>query len=495
MLSWLDACFHPHQLIASNSTRSITAAALTERCRRLAAELVERKVRVLVLQLDNGIDWLMVDLACQWAAICLVPLPAFFSAEQRRHVFAQVAVDAIICDRPGLFAELLGERLVARVKTATGALDLLLLAAAENPGTLPEHTGKITFTSGSTGHPKGVCLSKQQIIQQARALAEVVERVKPRHLCLLPLSTLLENVAGLYTPLLAGGEVILPGLEEVGFAGSSALDPGRFVATLSRYRPTSMILTPQLLLVLVEAVDRGWTPPPTLRFVAVGGAKVSIDLLLRAQRLGLPVYEGYGLSECASVVSLNTPERHRHGSCGQPLPHVSIEIVAGEIVVSGNAMLGYVGEPQNWGRQGIASGDIGRISADGYLFIDGRKKNVLISSYGRNINPEWVESELLGNPLLVDCLVVGDDRPYCAALLSPRNPQASDAAIQQRVDQVNARLPDYARVQRWQRLPRPLYCDPGLLTANGRPRRPAIMTHYAPLIESLFATPVMPESL
>lgn len=489
MLSRLEARSQPHRLIASNSTRSITAAALITRCRQLAAELLERKVRVLVLHLDNGIDWLTVDLACQWASICLVPLPGFFSAEQRLHVFAQVPVDAIICDCPGMFVGLLGERLVARVKTAAGALDLLLLTAAENLCALPEQTGKITFTSGSTGHPKGVCLSNQQLIKQACALTEAVDLVSPRHLCLLPLSTLLENVAGLYTPLLAGGEVILPGLEEMGFAGSSSLDPGRFVATISRHGPASMILTPQLLLVLVEAVDRGWKPPPTLRFVAVGGGKVSAHLLRRAQRLGLPVYEGYGLSECVSVVSLNTPARHRHGSCGQPLPHLSIEIVEGEIVVIGNAMLGYVGEPESWGRQRIASGDIGRVSADGHLFIDGRKKNVLISSYGRNINPEWVESELLGNPLLVDCLVVGDERPYCAALLSPRDPQASDVVIQQRVDQVNAGLPDYARVQRWHRLPRPLHCDRSLLTANGRPRRSAIMAHYAPLIESLFATP------
>jgi acyl-CoA synthetase (AMP-forming)/AMP-acid ligase II len=299
------------------------------------------------------------------------------------------------------------------------------------------------------------------------------------------LSTLLENVAGLYAPLLSGGELLLPGLAEIGFTGSSAIDAQKLVQTISHYQPNSIILTPQLLLVLVSASTSGWTPPASLRFVAVGGGKVSARLLERARQSGIPAYEGYGLSECASVVSLNSPSQNLPGSCGPALPHVQITIDDGEVVVSGNAMLGYLGDPESFGQTAIRTGDLGDIDEQGFLHIRGRCKNLLISSYGRNINPEWVESELLALPLLSECVVLGDARPYCVALLSPRLPGTSDASIQKLIDQVNTGLPDYAQIKRWHRLHQSLSQN-GLLTANGRPQRAAISQHYAALLASLY---------
>jgi long-subunit acyl-CoA synthetase (AMP-forming) len=186
------------------------------------------------------------------------------------------------------------------------------------------------------------------------------------------------------------------------------------------------------------------------------------------------------------VVSLNVPGSERPGSCGRPLPHLDVEIDAGEIVVRGNAMLGYAGEPPSWHPEAVRTGDLGYFDADGYLFITGRSKNLLISSYGRNISPEWVESELQAESCLADCVVFGDARPYCVALLSPRDPAASDAMIQRAVDRCNARLPDYARVRQWHRLGQPLASAGDLLTENGRPKRPAILSQFSAVIESLY---------
>jgi long-chain acyl-CoA synthetase len=300
---------------------------------------------------------------------------------------------------------------------------------------------------------------------------------------------LLENIAGVYAPLLAGGEVIIPTLAEVGFTGSSYLNPQVLLGLLERQQPHSIILTPQLLQLLVSAAQAGWTPPASLVFVAVGGAKVPAALLNAARAAGIPAFEGYGLSECASVVSLNVAGHDRPGSSGRPLAHLRVEIDAGEIVVRGNAMLGYAGEPASWHQEGVRTGDLGYLDEDGYLIINGRSKNLLISSYGRNISPEWVESELMADPALADCVVFGDARPYCVALVSPRDPATSDASIQRVIDDSNARLPDYARVRQWHRLEQPLLLTGGLLTENGRPRRAAILAHFNAAIESLYATP------
>jgi long-subunit acyl-CoA synthetase (AMP-forming) len=257
------------------------------------------------------------------------------------------------------------------------------------------------------------------------------------------------------------------------------------VQTITRYQPNSIIITPQLLLVLVGAAANGWQPPASLQFVAVGGSKVPSSLLQQAHSAGIPAYEGYGLSECASVVSLNTRAHSEPGTCGRPLPHVHIRIENEEIVVSGNAMLGYLGEPQSWGQQAIRTGDLGYINPQGFVVIKGRCKNVLISSFGRNINPEWVESELLSQPLLSECVVLGDARPYCVALLSARQAGITDDVIQQHIDRVNLRLPDYARIKRWHRLNQTLN-EQQLLTANGRPKRAAITERFDGLLDRLY---------
>ena len=112
------------------------------------------------------------------------------------------------------------------------------------------------------------------------------------------------------------------------------------LATLSECNVSTAILTPEILLGLVSAIENGYPAPDRLRFIAVGGASVAPRLLQRAERLGLPVFEGYGLSECASVVALNIPTMKRPGSVGKPLPHVRLGFLPdGEILVDGATLL------------------------------------------------------------------------------------------------------------------------------------------------------------
>ena len=127
-----------------------------------------------------------------------------------------------------------------------------------------------------------------------------------------------------------------------------------------------------------------------------------------ARVAGLPAYEGYGLSECASVVALNAPGAVREGSVGRVLPHATLRIdEAGEIHVRGATMLGYLGE-EGASPEEVATGDLGFINDDGYLYVQGRRKNLLITSLGRNVSPEWVERELLAHTSIGQAVVFGD---------------------------------------------------------------------------------------
>jgi long-chain acyl-CoA synthetase len=411
---------------------------------------------VVGLMADNGPAWIAADRAAQDARAVLLPLPAFFTPAQLDHVVASTGMSAVLgSPLPGF--EAAGEM-----------WGLPCWRREARPVAMPPGTAKITFTSGTTGAPKPVCLRADEQWQVARSIAEATRQLGlRRHLCLLPLPVLLENVAGVYAPQVAGMKSCVPPLAEVGFSGSSSFDPLACLAAIDRWQPDSVILLPQMLAMLAAALECGAPPPKSLRFAAVGGAKVSPALLLRARSLGLPVYEGYGLSECGSVISLNVPGADRPGSAGRPLAHAKVRIVAGEIQVGS-----------------LKTGDLGRFDADGYLYLEGRKKNVLITAFGRNVSPEWPEAELLSGAAIAQAVVFGEARPRLCALVVPAA-GACAAAIDEQVRAANARLPDYARIGAWLPADAPFTTQNGLATANGRPRRERIRQAYGARLDGL----------
>jgi long-chain acyl-CoA synthetase len=239
-----------------------------------------------------------------------------------------------------------------------------------------------------------------------------------------------------------------------------------------------------MLQALVAAGEGRASMPSSLRFVAVGGAPVSPQLLKRAHLLGIPIFEGYGLSECASVVALNTPGNIKPGSVGRPLPHVLLSFSDnGEILVEGSAFLGYLGQgvpARPW-----PTGDLGYLDAEGFLHLTGRVKSLFITSFGRNVAPEWVERELTLHPAIAQAAVFGEARPFNAAVIVAR-PGFSQSDIDTAVQLANRMLPDYARVTAWVAANAPFTPSNQQLTANGRLKREAIMAVYADALESLY---------
>lgn len=465
----------------------------------LAGQLRALNALVILLDADNGPLWALVDLAARAADLTLVPVPAFFSDEQRRALLQDCGASALLVDSgarkrwSGMLTARQGWRPLT-LPLGEGPTDGSWQVVSLTPArvSLPFGTRRITYTSGSTGSPKGVCLGTAAMDRVARSLVTRAGATPQwRHLGVLPLAVLLEHVAGLCAALLAGACCLLPPLPRVGWR-QQGFDGNSLLAALDQQGATSAVLVPELLRCLTETLQQNDDPiaPETLRYLAVGGAPVPIELLRQARHLGLPVRQGYGLSECASVVSVNGPDDDLPGSVGKPLEHVTLRIADdGEIQIRDPGFLGYLGEPAPAGPW-WSTGDIGRLDEAGRLHILGRRKEMFITSYGRNVSPAWVEATLLRGPIR-QAAVFGEGQPVNGAVLFAIG---DDATIEAALAAANAELPDYARIGYWLRAETPFTPGNGLLNAAGLPNRPAIAARYGEALRARRATASHPVS-
>lgn len=422
-------------------------AALEIFAERLRALRVSR----LAFVLDNGIAWVLCDLAARRLGIPCIPLPSFFTAAQLDHALKNSGADLLL--HHGNVADSEG---VLSLPPGLGQLRYSRPIISQDPPLLPAGCAKITYTAGSTGQAKGVCLSEKAMLKVAQSLYRAAEaNAAERHLCVLPLSLLLANISAVYAPLLNGGCCYLPSLAEVGLRGSQQADMRVMAKMLHMAQADSSVMLPQMLQGLLAVLAQGDMELPSLRFLAVGGAPVARTLLNQAETLNFPVFEGYGLSEAASVVSLNTARESCPGSVGKPLPHATVELAPdNEILVSGTTFLGYMGESPEQGFYApgqVATGDFGEFDETGFLHLRGRKKTCFITSFGRNVAPEWIEQELIAQPAIASAVVDGEALPCNLALIQARG-GADDAQIAAAVAAANRLLPDYAQVGQWFRM-------------------------------------------
>lgn len=460
----------PDQLAVQDATRALSYQLLWQQVQRQAAWLgaqleQEGPSRPVALLADNNIDWLVADLACLLAEVPCVPVPGFFTDAQRQHLLQDSGCVALW--QPDQPAE-----------------PWLWLDLA--PVTLPPGCCKVTYTSGSTGEPKGVCLAAASLMHTVVALAErLAGQGVQAHLCTMPLAVLLENLAGVYLPLWLGTPITLLPLATLGLANLQRPQPQQFLATLAASAADSVILLPATLGWLLSGIETGLLPADRWQWLAVGGGKTSRQLLQQAEALGLPVYEGYGLSEMGSVVALNGPGQTRLGSVGRPLGHIEVRLADdGEVLVRGNRMLGYLGGDTADTADWLATGDLGSLDADGFLHIHGRKKATIVTGLGRNVHPEWVEAELLAVPGVLQAFVYGDEEQGIRALLFAPTLQGDDA-LAEVMTQGNRHLPGYAQLQSVHFIDTPFSQQLGELTSNGRLRRHIIMRQRLPQQETV----------
>ncbi|MBC8269129.1 MAG: AMP-binding protein [Rhodospirillaceae bacterium] len=406
---------------------------------------------VIAILAPNGIDWVAGWLGLARAGKTIVTLPPFFSKQQLDHIVGDSTAAHVICSdemahlasSPGLPISLISDH----IKQTDGVV---------HSGGQPR---LIVYTSGTTGAPKGVRLSAAQVDWSAAALKQAVDAgAEDHYLSVLPFALLLEQICGICVSVLAGAHVTIA----CDVATSlMAGDPSKLASAMERTQPTISVLVPEFLAAWVAFLSaQGGRAPENLRFVAVGGAPLAPAMVVQAVNLGIPVQEGYGLTECCSVVALSRPGERLAGSVGKPLDGLDVTIVDGEIVVSGPSVMdGYLhGEAVSgcW-----HTGDLGSMDEEGNLHIMGRLDNLLVLANGRNVSPEWIEAMIASDSRIAGCSLEGhgQNRTRVSIIPSLSGARWFAAANPEAVDQLIAELchqaPDYARPGSWRVISQP----------------------------------------
>ncbi len=352
-------------------------------------------------------------------------------------------------------------------------------ALAAGPWQAPEVgaevTASILFTTGTAVAPRGAMLSHQCLIADLLALAEVQRLYETdQMLSLLPLHHGLEFTGGMLMSLWAGATTTY--LEH--------LNSRQILNTMRATGTTALLAVPRLLKILADRLLRLEGPgrqdqPPaglrSLRLIVSGGAPLDPELFdLYQQRLGIVPHEGYGLTEAGPIVSVNPPGRARRASVGQVLPGVEVQIAdpdeqgRGQILVRGpNLMDGYLDQPElsaeilseGW----LYTGDLGYLDAEGYLYVTGRSKDLIVTGAGKNVYPEEVESFYRDLPQVAELGVVGvrsartlSEEIHGVAVLEVASAGSGEQILKERAYQISSALPSYQRIQRLHLWRRPL---------------------------------------
>lgn len=430
------------------------------------------------------------------------------------------------------------------------------------PHIYPDSLATIIYTSGTTGHPKGVMLSHRNILSNASAILEVVPAYQEDlFLSFLPLSHAFERTVGYYLPMMAGSQVTysrsiqnlaqdlqiiqptvlisVPRIYEKVYAKIQAqlTKKGSFATWLfnttvaigwqrfeyqQRRRPVPSLLQKLLWLILKQLVAAKVLNKlgGRLRIAVTGGAPISETIAQFFIGLGIPLLQGYGLTETAPVVTNNRLKGNLPASIGKVLPGIEVLIGAkGELLVrSPGMMLGYwqqIEATQNTidNKGWLHTGDIAEIRDD-YLFIQGRLKEIIVTSTGEKASPVDLEMAITLDPLFEQAIVVGEAKPYLGALLvlnrehwqqfasklnlvaadssSLQSPEAQRAVLQ-KLKILLQSFPSFAQVHAVFLTLEPWTIDNGLLTPTMKPKRYEFQQRFAENINVLYAGHDIPE--
>ncbi|MBZ0252619.1 MAG: AMP-binding protein, partial [Candidatus Methylomirabilis sp.] len=382
----------------------------------------------VALHLPNCTDYVLALFGCFKAGLVAVPINTMLKAPEVEHQLRNSRARAIVTT-PELLAATEENRgacwELSRVIVVGGgkaggaaiAFDALYRASSEPPPVevAPEDLATIIYTSGTTGKPKGAELTHANYVYDARACAQAAEiRAEERMGCILPLFHVNAQVVTMLTPMIAGGSMAL-------FEG---FHPGTFLSDLERFQVTCFSAVPTVYAILNALPDAEEYDLSHLRFCICGAAPMPVEVFEEFERkYKAYILEGYGLSEGTCASTLNPLRGTRKiGSIGLALPGQEVRIVdedgkevdagtVGEIVVRGpNVMRGYADDPEATAealRDGwLRTGDLGRRDAEGYFYIEGRKKEMIICG-GENIYPREIEGVLHEHPGVLECAVVG----------------------------------------------------------------------------------------
>jgi long-chain acyl-CoA synthetase len=515
---------------------------------RLVAEGVLAGERVALMS-ENRLEWLYCDLGIQAAGAVTVPVYPSSTAEVAGRIAADAGVRLGFVSGPALAARLGVERVVRMDQElrdwVRDAADPALLeeVGLRCAALRPDHVATIIPTSGTTGIPRGVVLAHRCLVDMARVCARTFEIGEDdTALSLLPYAHVFERVNGVLVMLAAGGSIWLS-------RGSE-----RVVEDLTECRPTVMVSVPRMYEKMHQGVlallrrqpwwrrrlaswaleqgrrrARGVFSPlhpvadrlvlrrvrerltgGRLRFFVSGGAPLGQEVEEFFWAIGVKILQGWGMTETSSGATSNRERLHRPGTVGVPLPGVEVRVAEdGEVLVrSPGNMLGYHGDPEGTAEvlvEGwLRTGDVGELDPEGFLRITDRKKDLIKTAGGKYVAPQPLETRLQQDPLIERAVVLGDERPYCVALIVPdwqavrevlrlegapehlvEDPRLI-AAVQGRVDELNRGLGSWETLKSFRLLARDLSEEAGELTPTLKVKRRVVQERYRDLIETMY---------
>ena len=539
--------------------RPMTAAAFVGHVRARARGLLHLGVRRgerVILMAPNSVDWAIMDFAILSVGAITVPLYPTFSPREIHFVLGDSGAGLMLLEGAGEWQRLGGEggwgvaddRILLRDTTAAQNAGLRHWASLEDEGaTVPDsgleerlaglqrqQTATIVYTSGTTGWPKGVMLSHGNILSNVEGFLPLVPlHAGQRLLSILPLSHVFERGTGHFGAYLLGLEV------------AYAERPDTVLRDMATSHPNIVVAVPRVFQLLYGRVRRGIEDRPgllgrflrrgagldphgrpaarwqrsltrrllirslrrklggRLRFFVSGGAPLDAGITRFFVDLGLPIVEGYGMTEASPVIAANPLEAIHPGTVGRFLPNLEGRLAAdGEILVRGpSVMLGYWNNESATGEAlvdgWLHTGDVGSLDPDGYLRISDRKKDLIVNSAGENIPPQKIEMRLMAQALIEQAVVFGDRMPYLVALIFPNqevlkaragdhaDEAATRKAVQKAIATALADLPSHEQVKRFALLPEALSETNGELTPTLKVKRRVVAEHYAALLTQM----------
>jgi long-chain acyl-CoA synthetase len=469
---------------------------LDARARGVAARLqqagIGRGDRIAIL-LDTRADWTVIDLAAALIGAPLVPVYPTSAPAQIADIVER-ARPALLIAEVGRELPELGGQAVLRVGTTDG--DLGELDPADGTPLAIDVEGDdlftISFSSGATGTPKGCLLSHANYVAvlQAAIIAETHPTRALAHreaaFVFLPLAHASARLQQL-TTLAAGGELVY---------GTG--DTAQLLAQISETRPTYVPGVPRFF---ESAYLRAGRDSTVLRemfgdrlvYALTGGAPIAPEMLATYEAAGIPLVEGYGLTETSTALAIATPHLNRPGTVGRPLPGVEISIADdGEILARGaNVFSGYLDDEAATAaafRDGwFLTGDLGRIDDEGFLAVTGRKKNLIVTSTGKNVAPESAENQFRQSCRIDGVVVVGDARPFLIAVVTTGEHPADDAELLAAARSINAAVSPPERIRKIVVVGASLSPAGGEITASGKVVRQAVIDRFSAVIDDAYS--------
>lgn len=534
----------PHEALALRTldgSTSLTWADLQQRARAIVGGLHARGIRrgdTLAMMLVNRPEFNLVDVATMHLGVASLSLYNTLPPEQIRYQLEHSGTTVVVTERQFLDRILAARpasvRTIVSVDEAhADAITLAELEDASAPGFDFEAAWRavdasdvlaLLYTSGTTGNPKGVELPHSSIRAAVDGIASVVAPAPGgRALSFLPAAHMAERLAAHYYPLTG-----------VGASVTSVANLAELPIALRETRPTMFTPVPRLLEKLKAGLEAaGITDPTALddgarvealtmigldqaEFAIVGGAPTNPEVMRFFIGLGLRALEAYGMTETGAIVTMNTLDDIRIGTCGKVMPGMELRLLEdGELCVRGPAVMkGYRNDPARTAETVDAdgwlhTGDIATIDDDGHVRIVDRKKEMIINSAGKNMSPVNIEFHLkASSPLIGQAICVGDARPFNVALLvlDPENAarwaaehgvdpsfttlaanEELDALIASAVAEANTHLNRAEQIKKYAVLPTDWLPAGDELTPTSKLKRRAIHEKYAPIIEQMYS--------